>query len=91
VAEEDGIGHDVFGHDRSAGLDHHDGVARSGNDEVDVGALEIADRGIDHELAVDATDADGADWPKERDRTDRQSARGGKRAEDVGLVLLVRR
>ena len=47
--------------------------------------------GIDDELAVDAADAHGADGAHERDRADRQRARSGKRAEDVGLVLLVRR
>src|SRR5450759_268859 len=34
VAEEDGIGHDVFGNDLGAGLDHHDRVAGAGDDEV---------------------------------------------------------
>ncbi len=90
MAEEDGVGHDVFGNDRGAGLDHHDGVASAGDDQVDVRALEVADRGIDHELAVDATNAHRADGAQERDGTDRQGARGRERAEDVGLVLLVR-
>jgi hypothetical protein len=91
VAEQDRVRHDVFGDDRGAGLDHHDRVAGAGDDEVDVGALEVADRGVDHELAVDAADAHGADGAHERDRADRQRARRREGAEDVRLVLLVRR
>ena len=91
VAEENGFCHHFFGHDRGAGLDHHDRVAGAGHDEVDIGVLEVADGGVDHELAVDAADPHGADRAHERDRADRERAGRGKRAEDVGLVLLVRR
>ncbi len=90
VAEEDRVRHDIFGDDRGACLDHHDGVAGARDDEIDVGALEVADRGVDHEFAIDATDAHGPDGAEERDRADRQRARRGEGAEDVGLVLLVR-
>ncbi len=90
VAEEDRVGHDVFGHDRCAGLDHHDGVAGAGDDQVDVRALKITHRGIDDELAIDTPDSNGADWPKKRNRTDRQGARRGEGSEDVRLILLVR-
>ena len=43
VAEEDRVGHHVFGDDRGAGLDHHDRVAGARDDEVDVGVLEVTD------------------------------------------------
>ena len=49
------------------------------------------DRGVDHELAVDAADAHRADRAQERDLADRQRGRRGDRAEDVGVVLLVGR
>ena len=91
VAEQDGVGHDVLGDDRGAGLDHHDGVAGAGDDEVDVGALEVLDGRVDHELAVDAADPHGADGAQERDLADRQRARRGERAEDVDLILLIGR
>ena len=55
------------------------------------GPLEIGDRRVDDELALDSADADGADGAQERDLADGQRARGGECAEYVRLVLLVRR
>ena len=46
---------------------------------------------VDDELAADAADAHGPDRAAERDLADAQRGRGGRRAEDVGLVLLVGR
>ena len=46
---------------------------------------------VDDELAVDPADAHGADGPVERDLADRQRGGRGDRADDVGVVLLVRR
>ena len=36
VAEQDGLGHDVLGQELGAGLDHHDRVARAGDDQVEL-------------------------------------------------------
>jgi len=47
--------------------------------------------GFDDELAVDAADPNGRDRAEERDLADREGRRRGDRAEDVGVVLLVRR
>ena len=91
VPEHDGVGHDRLGQDLGAGLDHHDRVAGARDDEVELRLLELADRGVDDELAVDATDAHGRDRAQERDLADRQRGRRGDRAEDVGVVLLVGR
>ena len=91
MAEQDGLGHDVLGQELGARLDHHDRVAGAGDDEVELRLLELAVGRVDDELAVDAADADGADRARERDLADRQRGRGGDRAEDVGLVLLVGR
>ena len=43
MAEQDGLGHHVLGQDLGAGLDHHDRVARAGDDEVElrVGELRV--------------------------------------------------
>ena len=91
MAEQDRLGHDVLGQDLRAGLDHHDRVARAGDDQVELGLLELAGGRVDDELAVDPADAHGADRAVERDLADRQRGRRGDRAEDVGVVLLVRR
>jgi hypothetical protein len=91
VAEQDRLGHDVFGQELGARLDHHDRVARAGHDQVELRLLDLAVGRVDDELAVDPADPDGADRPGERDLADRQGGRGGDRADDVGLVLLVRR
>ena len=91
VAEQDGLGHDVLGQELRAGLDHHDRVAGAGDDQVELGVLELAVRRVDDELAVDPADADRADRAVERDLADRQRRRGGDRADDVRVVLLVRR
>jgi len=90
VAEQDCVGHDVLGDDRSPGLAHHDRVSRAGDHEIDIRAGQILNSGIDHELAVDATDSDCADGAHERDLADSQGAGSGEGAEHVHLVLLIR-
>ena len=62
VAEQDGLGHHVLGQEVGAGLDHHDRVAGARDDQVEIGLLELRVRGVDHELAADASDADGSRW-----------------------------
>ena len=91
MAEHDRLGHDRFGHDLGTRLDHHDRVARTGDDEVDVRRLELRDRRVEHELAVDAAHSHSRNRAVERDLADRQRSRGGDRADDVGIVLLVGR
>ena len=91
MAEQDGLGHHVLGQELGARLDHHDRVARAGDDEVELRVRELAVGRVDDELAVDAADAHGADRAGERDLADRQRGRRGHGAEHVGLVLLVRR
>ena len=91
VAEQDGLGHDGLGQQVRAGLDHHDRVARAGDDQVELGVLELAERGVDDELTVDPADAHRGDGAVERDLADRQGRRCGDRADDVGQVLLIGR
>ena len=91
MAEEDGLGHHLLRHELRAGLDHHDRVTGAGHDEIELGVLELRDGRVDDELAVDPADPDRADRTLERDLADRERGRRGDRAEDVGVVLLVRR
>ena len=91
MAEQDRLGHDGFRQELGARLDHHDRVARAGDDQVELRVGELAVGRVDDELAADPTDADGADRARERDLADGQRGRGRDRAEDVRLVLLVGR
>ena len=56
VAEQDRLGHDVLGQELGARLDHHDRVARAGDDQVELRVRELAEGRVDDELAVDAAD-----------------------------------
>ena len=91
VPEQDRLGHDVLGEDLHARLDHHDRVARARDDEVELGVGELGVRRVEDELAVDVADAHGADRALERDLADRQRGGRGDGAEDVRVVLVVRR
>ena len=91
MPEQDRLGHDVLGQEVRARLDHHDRVARAGDDQVELRVLELGERRVDDELAVDPADADRRDRAVERDLADRQRRRCGDRADDVGEVLLVGR
>ena len=91
VPEEDGLGHDVLGEDLDARLDHHDRVAGARDDEVELGVLELGVRRVEDVLAVDVADAHGGDRALERDLADRQGGGRGDGAEDVRVVLVVRR
>ena len=91
VAEQDRLGHDVLGEDLHARLDHHDGVAGAGDDEVELRVGELRVGRVEDELPVDAADAHGADGTLERDLADREGSGRGDRAQDVGIVLVVRR
>ena len=91
VAEQDPLGHDLLGQDLGTRLDHHDRVARSRDDQIEVGVLELAVGRVDDELATDAADSHGPDRAHERDLADGQRRGGRDGADHVGIVLLVRR
>ncbi len=89
MAEQDRLGHHGFGEDLRAGLDHHDRLARSRDDQVEVGLGELRHGGVDDELAADPSDANGTDRAEERDLADGERGGRGDRAEHVRVVLLV--
>ena len=90
MPEHDRLGHHVLGQDAGTGLDHHDRVAGAGDHQVQLRLGQLAVGGADHELTVDAADADGADGPGERDLADGQRRGRGDGAEGVRVVLAVR-
>src|SRR4051812_28952815 len=73
----------VLGHLVRAGLDHGQAVLRADDDQVEVGALRLLQRRVDHELALDQCHPDRADRPEEGQRRDSQRRRDGVDAENV--------
>ena len=78
-----------LGHLVRARLEHHDRVAGAGDDEIHLARLELLDRGIQRERAVDRPDPNAADRSVERRVRDREGGGRGVHREDVGFVLLV--
>ena len=66
MPEQDGLGHHVLGQEVRAGLDHHDRVARAGDDQVELGLVELAVGRVDDELAADPADANRRRWGRQR-------------------------
>ena len=72
-----------------AGLDHRDRLGRAGDDEVQVGLLDLLQGRVDDEVIPDEPDAHGADRAQERQVGDRQCGRCPVDAQDVVRVDLV--
>jgi hypothetical protein len=89
VGEHQGVDDLRLGGLGGAALDHHDGVARDGDHEVDVTRLELIDGRVDDELAVLAAHADADDRAGPGDVGDVERAARARERQDVGLVLLV--
>ena len=84
MREVERLEEDVLGHLFGAGLDHRQAVLRADDDQVERRLLEVLlVRRVEDELAVDATDAHGADRPEERERRDHQGGGRPVDAEDV--------
>ena len=73
-----------------AGLDHDDGVPGAGDHEVELRfVLDLGERGVDHELVLDAPDAHGPDRAEERDLAEAEGRRCAQGGEHVVVVLEV--
>ena len=64
-------------------LDHGQAVLRSDDDQVEVGFLDLLQRRVDDEVAVDDAHPHGADRAEERQRRHRQGGRDRVDAKDV--------
>ena len=89
VAELDRLEHDVFGHLAGKAFDHGDGVARAGDDQVEIALLHLRVRRHDEEFIADAADAHGAGDFQERNVRDVQGGAGADHAQDIGIVFPV--
>ena len=84
--------HDLgFGELEGAAFDHHDRVARTGDDDVQVGKLELLERRVQNPRAFDPAHPHGRDRPVPGHFRDHQGGRRGRRPEHIGVVLLIRR
>ncbi len=72
-----------LGHLVGARLDHRQPLHRADDDQVERALLLLGERRVDHELALDQADADGADRAEERHRRDHQRRRDAVDREDV--------
>ena len=91
VAEHDGAEHDVLGKLLRLRFHHQHGVGGAGDDEVELGLLQLVDRRVQHVAAVDVADAGAADRAHEGNAGERQGGGGGDHADDVGVVLQIMR
>ncbi len=74
-----------------AGLDHHNAVLGADDHDVEDAYEALSIGGVDDEAAIDQADANCADRTMEWDVREGQCAACAIHAEDVGIVLLVRR
>ena len=65
MAELDGLEHDVLGDLLGPRLDHDDLVLRADDDQVEPACIGLGHERVEHELAVDIADIDGAHRPVE--------------------------
>ena len=89
VREHQGFQHLLFRQLLGFGFDHHQGVLRTGDHQVQVRAGDLVDGRVQHQLAVDQADARGADRAHEGHARDGQGGRGGDHAQNVGVVFHV--
>ena len=89
VREHQGLEHLLFRQLLGFGFDHHQGVLRARDDQVQGAFAHLVDGRVQHQFAVDHADARGADRAHEGHARDGQSGRGGDHAQDVGIVLKV--
>jgi hypothetical protein len=91
VTENDGAEHDFFGQLVGFGFNHQHGGFGTGDDEVELAALELAQGRAQDVLAVDVTDAGSADRAVERHAGDGQGGGGADQGRDIGIDFRVQR
>src|SRR5229473_209754 len=80
----------LFVDDVGAAFEHHDRIGRGGDHQRDVAVLEIADKGIDDELAIDPAHAHGGNGAVVRYVGDFQRGRRRDQREHIRIVVAVR-
>src|SRR6267143_2279754 len=90
VAELESVRDGFFGDFESAGFHHDDGFFRAGDDDIHQAFLLVGDGGIDHQLAVEQSDADASDGLLKRQVRAISGGRSAGYGNDIGVVLAVR-
>ncbi len=75
----------------AATFNHDDRVLRARDDDVYVALLDLLDRWVGHELAIETTHADPADGAVPGKAAQVNGQARSRQSENVGLVLLVAR
>jgi hypothetical protein len=91
VTEHDGAEHDFFGQLVGFRLNHQHGGFGTGNHEVKLATLELAQGRAQNVLAIDVTDASSTDRAVERHAGDSQSSRGANHRRNVGIDFRIQR
>ncbi len=91
MAGHDGLEHGRLGEFLGFGFDHQHGVAGSRDHKVERGVLQLLQRRIDSQRAIDETDPRGADRPHERDARQSQRRRTRDHGHNIGIVVEVMR
>ena len=91
MGELDGLEHIVLADLFHLALDHHDILLCCSDHEFEVSLLHLGESGVDHELAVDAADADLVDGTSEREVAGREGARRRKACKGIRLDVFLSR
>ncbi len=91
VTELDRVGDHVLRQFAAADFDHVDRPGRAGDDQIQVGVLELRTGRVDHELAIDTPHPHRGHRALERQRGNRQRGSGGRHRDHVRVDLGVRR
>ncbi len=89
MAGHDGLEHGRLGEFLGFGFDHQHGVACSGDHEVERGVLQLLQRRIDFQRAIDEAEPRRSDRPHERDARQGQRRRTRDHSHNIGIVLEV--
>ena len=89
MREHQGVQHDLFRELLGLGFDHHQGVERAGDDEVELAVGHLVEGRVEDVFTVDVADARGTDRAHEGHARQGQGGGGGDQADDVRVVLHV--
>ena len=87
----DGFKHVGLGDFERATFDHHDGLGRAGNHQLEIGERQLLERRVQHPVALHATNPNAANWCGKRNFGGVQCERRCEQRQHVGVVFLIGR
>ena len=91
VTEDHSTEHDFFRQIVRFGFDHQHRIGRAGDDEIELGSLQLGVGWIQNILTIDVTDARGTDWPLERHARQGESRGSTDHRRDIRVDVRVDR